>query len=83
MRTIVHTSVMLNAETQYAASIKHHQLWVGTNSPGSSDLVISGDATAFENLAAALMLAVAEMREAELVEALGPSGQPSTPEVAA
>lgn len=79
----MHTSVILNPETQYAASIEHQQLWVGTDRPGSSDFVISGDATTFENLAAALMLAATEIREAALVAALAPSGQPSTPEVAA
>lgn len=79
----MHTSVMLNAETQYAASIEHQQLWVGTDRPGSSDLVISGDATALENLAAALVLAATEIRATALVAALAPSGQPSTPEVAA
>lgn len=78
MRTVVHTSVLINAETQYAASIEHQQLWVDATRPGSSDLVISGDAAAFERLAAALMLAVTEMREAALIEALGTAGQPQT-----
>ena len=51
---IVHTSVILHADTEYAASPEHGQLWVGTTVPGTSDLCITGDADALYVLAQAL-----------------------------
>lgn len=76
-------SVIVDRNTAYAHSARLGQVWVGTTTPGSSDICLSSDADGFERMAAALMLAATEMREAQLVAALAPSGQPSTPEVAA
>lgn len=76
--SLLHVSVLVDRDTQYAVSTHHGQVWVGTERVGDADVVISGDADALERLAATLMLTAAEMREAALVEALGPSGQPAT-----
>lgn len=75
---IVHTSVIVSPDTAYGVAARFGQVWIGTTVPGASYTLVTGDADALERFAAALMLAATEMREAALVEALAPSGQPST-----
>lgn len=76
-------TLAIDDDTEMAAAPAYGQVWVGGPDPGVADFHIAGTADSFERLAAALMLAATDMREAALVEALGPSGQPSTSGAAA
>lgn len=70
-------TVAMDDDTKFAISSAYGFVWIGDPIPGRGDLNIFGTPQAFENLAAALMLAATEMREAHLVAALAPSGPPS------
>ncbi len=59
---IVHTAVLLAADTDYAASPEFGQVWVGATRAGASDCVIQGDADALERLALLLGEVVDLMR---------------------
>lgn len=67
---LLHTSIIIDGDTQYAVADHHGQVWVGATRAGDGDVCISGDADGFERMAAAFMLAATELREAALVEAL-------------
>ena len=75
---LLHVSVIVDVDTEYGVHAPTGQVWVGGAQAGYGDVVLSGDVQGFENLAAALMLAATEMREEQLVAALGTAGQPQT-----
>ncbi len=62
---IVHTSVIVAADTDYAAMPERGQVWVGTTTPGSSNLCITGDAAALIALADALHRCATRMLAAD------------------
>lgn len=68
-------TVVIDDDTEFGIASAHGSVYIG-GAAGAADFNIGGTAQAFENLAAALMLAAKEMREAALVEALAPSGHP-------